>query len=172
MSTGSKPPGISIPGWLATVIAGLVLGGILASVIPMVFRKVPEPNCATHCGLRAYGTEDCEALAAFESKVLAAFERNVAGWAAAQTCPALKGWALQVVFLDGGLTNWAHERVAGQVYLRGGVIQVEGGHSWPESALSHEMAHVFEALIDKREDYRHEGWEARGIRQAINEAGR
>ena len=113
----------------------------------------PAADCVSPCGMRAYGTEDCDGLAMAEARVLAAFGDRL-------ECQQLRGWALSVAITD--LHAIGRE---GQTWcdFHGVPIRTD---DWARSAYAHELAHVQQCpcIID----YSHATWtwQWEAIRQA------
>jgi len=157
----------------AYVLPAALVAGFLALVGWGLYswwpRSMPEPDCTTPCGLRAYGTVDCAGLAAWELKATETLAA-VKPWTEGGLCgKVLHGASVTVKPpRDGGYVMPVTERhSAGTVDdLTGSILVV--GDDWKRNALCHEVCHLAESTLDLGGPaVEHGDWTARGIWTAI-----
>jgi hypothetical protein len=154
------------------MVPALVLALLSAAPISLP----PEAGCTTTCGLRAPLETDCKAFQAHEDATLEAFATYVQGWTPDRTCPLLRGWTVLVTLghLDAqGAFNiaWSDGNplaVWGVTYFDHQLIVV-ATNRWGESALGHELGHIFRRYLDNWDTLdpnphaSHAGWGRLGI---------
>lgn len=173
-------PGIRIPSWLGYTLGVLALVGMGIWVAVHLHRDLhpPEPDCVTECGLKIYGSRDCQSFWKGEPLCLNALAKHVNGWSRPALCAILDHWSMGVVpermIKDGAFeivrTDGTHEWVAGFTsgfpMLKMGKMLITPVPLY-ESSFCHEYAHAFEISIDQHyPDYDHSTWVDRGIYEA------
>jgi hypothetical protein len=110
---------------------------ILIAALALVGCGGP-PDCVLDSGLKVYETRDCEALNTYSATVITSFERFFGRGFDGE----LSKWSLYVHRLNGprGLTHPYNS-----------TIEIVPDAEWRETSFAHELVHVLEARIFKRE---------------------
>lgn len=157
---------LRIPKWgrALVIFATLTLGSW--GLLPAAMRAFPPPECVSTCGMKSYGTRDCEGLNAAENRALNAFEHYVHGWPRWRTCETLHGVVLGVTHSVIGRSSNGH-RVIGRMYSPTATLLVEDDN-WATNAYAHELAHWFEYSVDQfQPGVDHGTWDFRHVWDAL-----
>lgn len=123
-------------------------------------RSAPSSQCVTLCGVRA-AEGDCQALKAYEDKVVKRLALAVPAWRAEQICAQLSGFMLEI---------HRHHPARDAECVEQGWLEVDPDHpkgrclsgltsprrrtitvsttDWEHSAFAHEVAHVADNIRD------------------------
>ncbi|MHB8872821.1 MAG: hypothetical protein ACYC8T_03970 [Myxococcaceae bacterium] len=112
--------------------------------------------CETTCGVRLYGSNNCEAFRAAEAKAVNVYDGHLES-----TCDRLYGWVVYVQppeLASGAWVSPAGRVVRGLAWCRERTIQV-ATDDWSWSSLAHELLHAAECGERMADEHPHAEWE-------------
>ena len=132
-----------------------------------LLQKEPVPDCVSSCGVKLFGSTNCQAFQRVEDLTLGAFEANVTHpssvrpFKVTEMCSSLKGWRVSVVPV-------VATGIAGRFNPEAGAMSVMTDQ-WAGNAYSHEMAHLAQWMYGRRteENPEHPSFWSEGYYPAI-----
>lgn len=127
-------------------------------------------GCETPCGLLAPASINCEELAKIEREALLAYATH-AKLKVTDMCPVLRNWIVvtsPTADSSGAWRSKTNGNVLGLCSCDERKLIIVGTDKWYQSALVHEMGHVFDYFVVGDKNPKHPGWKKRGYCKAIN----